>query len=52
METPMDLKEFVPLAIRTESRVDEIVVNELMLTATIQTLISMGNILDQITDYV
>lgn len=44
----MDLKEFVTNAIRTESRIDQVVVNELMLTATIQTLISMGNILDQI----
>lgn len=44
----MDLNQFITNAIRTESRIDNVVVNELMLTATIQTLISMGNILDQI----
>jgi NTP pyrophosphatase (non-canonical NTP hydrolase) len=44
----MYLDDFVKNAIRTESRIDEVVVNELLLTATIQNLISMGNILDQI----
>jgi len=48
----MKLDEFVQNAIRTESRIDQVVVNELMLTATIQNLISMGNILDQIKKHV
>ncbi len=48
----MELKQFVTDAIRTESRVESIVVNELLLTATIQNLISMGNILDQIKKHV
>ena len=48
----MDLNKFVTSAIRTESRIDAVVVNELLLTATIQNLISMGNILDQIKKHV
>ena len=44
----MDTNEFVPNAIRTESLIDAVEVNELLLTTTIQSLIAMGNILDQI----
>jgi NTP pyrophosphatase (non-canonical NTP hydrolase) len=44
----MYLDDFVRNAIRTESVIDEVVVNELLLTSTIQILIGMGNILDQI----
>lgn len=35
-------------AIRTESRIDEVVVNERLLTSTIQGIISLGNILDML----
>lgn len=48
----MELNQFITDAIRTESVIDEVAVNELMLTSTIQTLISMGNILDQIKKHV
>lgn len=44
----MDLKQYVTDAIRTESQIDKIVVNEMLLTSTIQILIAMGNVLDQI----
>ena len=44
----MDLKQYITNAIRTESQIDEIVVNEMLLTSTIQILIAMGNVLDQI----
>lgn len=44
----MEFNQYVTDAIRTESKIDEIVVNELLLTSTIQVLIAMGNILDQI----
>jgi len=44
----MEFNQYVTDAIRTESQIDEIVVNELLLTSTIQILIAMGNVLDQI----
>ncbi len=44
----MEFNQYVTDAIRTESQIDDVVVNELLLTSTIQVLIAMGNILDQI----
>ena len=44
----MEFNQYVTDAIRTESKIDEVVVNELLLTSTIQILIAMGNVLDQI----
>ncbi len=48
----MDLKQYVTDAIRTESQIDKVVVNEMLLTSTIQILIAMGNVLDQIKKHV
>jgi hypothetical protein len=42
------LEQFVVDAIKTESKIDNVVVNEKLLTETIQILIAAGNILDQI----
>lgn len=42
------LEQFVVDAIKTESKIDNVVVNENLLTETIQILIAAGNILDQI----
>jgi len=47
-----DLKQFVKDAIRTESVIDEVVVNEELLLETISILINAGNILDQIKKHV
>ena len=47
-----DLKEFVNDAIRTESRIDAVEVNEDLLTETISVLINAGNVLDQIKKHV
>ena len=44
----MEFNQYVTDAIRTESQVDEVVVNEMLLTSTRAIPISMGNILDQI----
>jgi len=44
----MEFNQYVTDAIRTESHIDEVVVNEMLLTSTRMILISMGNILDQI----
>lgn len=43
-----DLDQFVVDAIKTESRIDNVVVNEKLLTETLQILVHAGNILDQI----
>ena len=43
-----DLAQFVQDAIRTESLVDSVVVNEQLLQGTLKTLIATGNILDMI----
>jgi hypothetical protein len=48
----MDLKQFTKDAIRTESTIDQVVTNEILLTSTIQSLISMGNVLDQVKKHV
>jgi len=44
----MEFNQYVTDAIRTESQIDKVVVNEMLLTSTIQVLIAMGNVLDQI----
>ena len=48
----MDLDTFVAEAIRTESKIDTVQVNELALTSTLQILIAMGNILDQMKKHI
>jgi len=47
-----DLEQFVSDAIRTESRIDAVEVNEDLITETISVLINAGNILDQIKKHV
>lgn len=44
----MEFKQYVTDAIRTESQIDNVVINEMLLTSTIQVLIAMGNVLDQL----
>lgn len=48
----MELKEFVKNAVRTESRIDEVKVNWDLLINTVESLILLGDVLDQIKKYV
>lgn len=48
----MDLKGYVEKAIRTESKVDEVVVDPQFFAAVVQVMIASGNMLDQIKKHV
>jgi NTP pyrophosphatase (non-canonical NTP hydrolase) len=47
-----DLNQFVTDAIKTESKIDKVVVNEALLNETIRIMVHAGNILDQIKKHV
>lgn len=47
-----DLTQFVTDAIKTESKIDKVVVNNALLSNTIEILINAGNILDQMKKHI